>query len=91
MKVTNVTVYPFKEGCFAGNMIALATVVFEDAFLVRGLRVMRGENGLFVGYPNDQFYKGEDFKSICQPITSELRESIEDAVLSAYQKKVGNV
>lgn len=90
MQITKVTIYPFKEGCVLGKIKALASVVFDDAFLVRGLRVIRCEKGLSVGYPNDPFYKGEIYHSICQPITNELREHIEDSVLEAYQKEVGN-
>ncbi|MCQ2101687.1 MAG: SpoVG family protein [Fibrobacter sp.] len=85
LAVTNVQVFPFKEGGNLGHMKGLATVVLNDQMLIRGLRVMDGENGLFVGYPNDPFYKGEDFRSICNPITRQLREHIENCVLERYQ------
>jgi stage V sporulation protein G len=49
---------------------------------------MDGENGMFVGYPNDPFYKGEDYRSICLPITRQLREHIENCVLEKYQAAV---
>jgi len=90
MEVTNVQIFPFKEGCKIGNIRALATIVIDDSFMVRGLRVTDGKSGLFVGYPNDPFYKGDGFSSILQPITRELREKIENAVLEAYQKEVKN-
>ncbi|MCQ2092018.1 MAG: SpoVG family protein [Fibrobacter sp.] len=88
LAVTNVQVFPFKEGPNLGHMKGLATVVLNDQMLIRGLRVMDGENGLFVGYPNDPFYKGEDFRSICNPITRQLREHIENCVLEKYQASV---
>lgn len=88
LAVTNVQVFPFKEGPSLGHMKGLATVVLNDQMLIRGLRVMDGENGLFVGYPNDPFYKGEDFRSICNPITRQLREHIENCVLEKYQAAV---
>jgi stage V sporulation protein G len=50
---------------------------------------MNGENGLFVGYPTDPFYKGEDFRSVCCPITRALREHIESVVLEHYQRAIG--
>lgn len=90
LKVTNVQVFPFKEGPSLGHMKGLATVVFNDQFMLRGLRIMDGENGLYVGYPNDPFYKGEDFRFIYQPITRQLREHIENVVLEKYQKEVAN-
>lgn len=88
LAVTQVNVYPFKEGPTLGHMKGLATVVLNDQFQVRGLRIMDGENGLFVGYPNDPFYKGEDFRTICMPITRKLREHIENCVLEKYQATI---
>lgn len=88
--VTNVQVFPFKEGPSLGHMKGMATVVFNDQLMLRGLRIMDGENGLFVGYPSDPFYKGEDFRTICSPITRQLREHIENVVLEKYQKEVAN-
>lgn len=87
--VTNVQVFPFKEGPSLGHIKGLATIVLNDQLHIRGLRIMDGENGLYVGYPLDPFYKGEDFKSICSPITRALREHIENEVLEAYQKAIG--
>ena len=86
LAVTNVDVYTFKEGTL-GCIKALASIIINDQFVIRGLRVMDGENGLFVGYPNDPFYKGENMKCICQPITRQLREHIENVVLEKYQEK----
>ena len=88
LAVTNVQVFPFKEGANLGHMKGLATIVLNDQIQIRGLRVMDGENGMFVGYPNDPFYKGEDYRSICLPITRQLREYIENCVLEKYQAAV---
>ena len=85
LAVTQVQVYPFEEGPFTGKMLAMASIVLNDQLQVRGLRIMEGENGLFVGYPNDPFYKGEDFRSVCFPMTRQLREHIENCVLEKYQ------
>lgn len=90
LAVTNVQVYPFKEGPSMSHMKGLAQVVLNDQMLIRGLRVMDGENGLFVGYPNDPFYKGENFRSICNPITRKLREHIENCVLKKYQAVIAS-
>ncbi len=84
--VTNVRVYPFKEGINMGHIKALARVVLNDQFELTQLRVMDGENGLFVGYPNDPFYKGEEYRSIFHPITRECREHIENCILEKYQE-----
>ena len=91
LAVTSVQVYPFKEGPSMGKMLAMASIVLNDQLQVRGLRIMDGENGLFVGYPNDPFYKGDDFRSVCFPMTRQLREHIENCVLEKYQASLDPV
>ena len=88
LAVTQVSVWPFKEGPNLGHMKGIAQIVLNDQMVIRGLRVMDGQNGLFVGYPNDPFYKGEDFRSLCNPITRQLKEHIENCVLEKFQAAV---
>lgn len=85
-KVTSAIVHPFKENL--GYVKATAEIIINDCFVVRGLRVMEGENGLFVGYPNDPFYKGEEFRTLFNPITRKLREDIDKAVLDRYNAMI---
>jgi len=84
LAVSEVRIFPFKEGPSLGRMKALAEIVLNDQFIVRGLRIMDGENGLYISYPVDHFVKGDDYKSICNPITRQLRECIENCVLEKY-------
>lgn len=85
LQVTQVQVFPFKESVSMGHIKGLATVVLNDQLVIRGLRIMDGENGLFVGYPLDPFLKGEELRSITNPLTRALREHIENVVLEKYQ------
>jgi stage V sporulation protein G len=89
LAVTNVQVYPFKEGPSLGKTKAFARVVLNDQLQLTGLRVVDGANGFFVAYPNDPFYKGEDYRSIFFPLTRQCREHIENCVLEKYQESVG--
>lgn len=91
LAVTQVQVFPFKEGPSMGHMLGLATIVLNDQLQVRGLRVMDGVNGLYVSYPNDPFYKGEDFRSVCCPMTRQLREHIENCILEKYRASLDPV
>ena len=84
--VTDVRISPIKQIEGLTHTKALAEIVFNDQFLVRGLRVMEGENGMFVGYPIDPFFKGEDMRCIAQPITRNLRDHIENCILEKYQE-----
>lgn len=90
LSVTNVQVFPFRDGANLGKMLGLATVVLNDQLSIRGLRIMDGENGMFVGYPIDPFYKGEDSRSTVLPITRALREHIENCVLEKYLYETEN-
>lgn len=87
LAVTQVLVFPFKDSPLA-TVKAIATVVLNDQFMVRGLRVMNGCNGLFVSYPVDPFYKGDDLGCLVQPITRKLREHIESCVLEKYRASI---
>ena len=85
LAVTNVQVCPFKEGPSMGHIKGLANIVLNDQLNIRGLRVMEGENGLYVGFPNDPFYRGEELRAGVFPMTKQLREHIENCVLEKYQ------
>lgn len=88
MQVTDCKIFPFKEGPSMGRLKALVNIVIGDQFIIRGLRVMDGENGLFVNYPVDPFFKGDDSRSLCAPITRAMREHIESTVLEKYQQSI---
>lgn len=87
LMVTRVDVYPVKS-CLMDHTKAMVNIVLNYQLILRGLRVMDGVNGLFVSYPNDPFYKGEDFRSIVCPCTKELLRTIEAAVLEKYHEEV---
>ena len=88
LAVTSVQVYPFKESPNMGHRKGLASIVLNDQIMMRGLRIMDGQNGMFVSYPCDPFFKGEDYRSIYNPITRQLREHIENCVLEKYQAAI---
>ena len=82
-QVTSCQVFVHEEP--QGKTVALARVVLSGELQLTGLKVMDGVHGLFVAYPNDPGYKGEDFRTIFYPITRELREHIEETVLIQYR------
>ncbi len=85
LAVTRVWVGIFKDGIDTGRIRAIAAVTLNDQLTLNQLRVVEGEGGLYVSYPNDPFYKGEDYRSIFFPITRELREHVEEVVLEKYR------
>lgn len=84
LTVTEVQVYPFRKG-EKGTILAYASVVLNDQLKITSMRVMDGENGLYVAYPNEPFYTVDNYRCIVCPTTRELREHIEKCVLEKYQ------
>jgi stage V sporulation protein G len=81
-QVTNVQVFPLKDS--TNKLRAFARVLLNDDLQLTGLRIYDGSDGLFVAYPNDPTYKGEDFRSLYYPVTRELRDEISNAVLEKF-------
>jgi len=66
-----------------GRMKAIASITFDDEFVVHDIRVIDGNNGMFVAMPSKRTPDGE-FRDIAHPISSETRDKIQQAVLAAY-------
>ncbi|HLS35634.1 MAG TPA: septation regulator SpoVG [Bacillota bacterium] len=68
-----------------GRMRAIASVTFNDEFVVHDIRVIDGNNGLFVAMPSKRTPDGE-FRDIAHPINSETRAKIQEAVFEVYHR-----
>lgn len=88
IEVTKVQVFPFKEAPSLGRIIGVAHIEINGAIRINSLRIMRGEDGLFVGFPFDAFYKGEETRYIVDCITEDAKKAIETAVLDKYRQLV---
>ena len=64
---------------------AVCSVILDDCFLVKNVRVVEGEKGLFVSLPSRRNVKGE-WTEQCFPMTKELREKLSAAVLAEYDR-----
>lgn len=69
-----------------GRMKAIASITIDNEFVVHDIRVIDGNNGMFVAMPSKRTPDGE-FRDIAHPISSETRAKIQDAVLSEYEKQ----
>ena len=65
------------------NLKAAASLVLDGCFVIKNVRVIQGENGLFMSLPARRNVNGE-FKEICVPTTKELRAAMSDELLRAY-------
>ena len=88
LAVTDVKVKVFPSLPGADHIKGVAQIVLNDQMIIRGLRIIDGTSGLFVSYPIDPFFKGESFQFLVNPITTQLREHIENCILEKYQDAV---
>ncbi|MBZ0268496.1 septation regulator SpoVG [bacterium] len=66
---------------------AFVSITFDDEFVVRGLKVIQGQEGRFVAMPARKKRDGS-FQDIAHPINRESREYLEAKVLTAYDEAV---
>lgn len=67
-----------------GRMRAIASITIDNEFVVHDIRVIDGNNGMFVAMPSKRTPDGE-FRDIAHPISSSTREKIQAAVLAEYE------
>ena len=68
------------------RMKGMATVVIDEGFVVRDIRIIEGDKGLFIAMPSKKTKEGE-YKDIAHPINPETRQELSDTILSAYAKE----
>jgi len=67
-----------------GKMKAIVSVTFDNEFVVHDIKVIEGQNGLFIAMPSRKTPDGE-FKDIAHPINTTTREKIQTSILNAYE------
>lgn len=86
MEVTDVRIRKVTD---EGKMKAIVSVTFDNEFVVHDIKIIEGQNGLFVAMPSRKMADGE-FRDIAHPINSETRSKIQDAIFMEYEKNIGD-
>ncbi len=81
MKITEININLRDEE----KLKAFVNITFDDVFVVRGLKVIHGGQGLFVCMPSRKLPDGT-FKDIAHPINNEFRSEIEQKILEVYER-----
>jgi stage V sporulation protein G len=84
MEITDVRLRPVNS---EGRMKAIASITIDNEFVVHDIRVIDGNNGMFVAMPSKRTPDGE-FRDIAHPISSATREKIQQAVLQVYERAI---
>ncbi len=81
MNITDV-----KVRIFGGEkMKAVASITFDDSFVVHDIKIIDGQNGLFIAMPSRKIGES-DFKDIAHPIHSEARNELQTLILNKYHE-----
>ena len=82
MKITSVNVRKVDS---ENRMRGIASVVLDDCFAIHDIRIISGDNGLFVAMPSRKTATG-GYRDIAHPINTETRQIFEKEIIEAYEK-----
>lgn len=85
MEITNVRVRVVEKE--NSKMRGFASVTIDDQFVVHDIRILEGDNGLFLAMPSKQIAPGE-YRDIAHPINAEARKVFSDAILAEYENEL---
>ncbi len=80
--ITEVRVFP-KDNL--GKTLGFANITLLDRFVVKNLRIVKGDKGIFIGMPSNKRKNGE-YIDLFFPITQEARDMITNAIIDKYNE-----
>lgn len=83
MEITDVKVIPVDDE----KLKAFVSIVFDQCFVVTDVKIIQGPKGLFVSMPSKKRKDGT-FKDIAHPLNNQMRQYLEEKVLSVYRQQV---
>lgn len=86
MDITEIKVFPVNEE----KLKAYITIVLDNCFVVRDLKIIAGTAGLFVAMPSKRRKDGT-FKDIAHPLNQSTRTAMEKKILEAYLSEIRNL
>ncbi|MDO4393672.1 MAG: septation regulator SpoVG [Bacillota bacterium] len=87
MNVTDVRIRKLSD---EGKMKAVVSITFDNEFVVHDIKIIDGQNGLFIAMPSRKMGEG-DFRDIAHPLTSETRNKIRAAIFDEYEKTLNEM
>jgi stage V sporulation protein G len=83
MEITDVKVIPVDDE----KLKAFVSIVFDQCFVVTDIKIIHGPKGLFVSMPSKKRKDGT-FKDIAHPLNNQMRQYLEERILSVYKQQV---
>ena len=84
IEITGITIRPFTGG--DDKLKAFASIILNNAFIIKDLKIIEGNNGRFVAMPSR---RGKDgvFRDVAHPLNQDTRDYVEKAILAAYEEQ----
>jgi len=82
MNITDVRIRKISDD---SKMKAVVSITFDEEFVVHDIKIIDGQNGLFVAMPSRKMGEG-DFRDIAHPLRSETRTKIKNAIFAKYEQ-----
>ena len=67
-----------------GRFRAVVSITIDNAIAIHDIKLVQGDDRMFVAMPSRREESGT-FRDIIHPISSSIREEIEEKILGAYQ------
>lgn len=83
--IMNITDVRVRRVAKEGKMKAVVSITIDEEFVVHDIKVIEGEQGLFIAMPSRKATDGE-YRDIAHPINSETREKIQGIILQKYEQ-----
>jgi len=83
MNITDVKIRKIRND---GKMKAVVSVTFDDAFVIHDIKIIEGQNGLFVAMPSRKVGEA-DYRDIAHPINADSRSLLQDIIFGEYEKQ----
>lgn len=87
MEITDIKVRKINA---EGRMKAVVSVTFDNAFVVHDIKVIEGQEKLFIAMPSRKTPDGE-FKDIAHPINANMREMLQEKILEKYEESLSEI
>ena len=79
MEITGIRVQLWDDERLKG----FVNVTFDDCFIVRGMKIIEGDDGYFIAMPSRKRADGT-YRDIAHPLNGKMRRRIEEQVLQAF-------
>jgi stage V sporulation protein G len=88
MKITSVKVKRI-EAEENSRLVGVATAVLDKEFIVTDIKIIKGDNRLFLAMPSQKMPDGT-YKDVAHPLNQESRTKFEETILKEYENVSNN-